>query len=332
MTPRLPKNIVFQGDFYVAKNQEPFDRLQSALKAKQMGFDSFGAEFLFMHTNDVQNLDMQQKRALQIMKTLKDSFEKTHASIHAPWMPETVEPAAYLTELKKNVSALSNWGSEFADVINVHVGVVSMEHWKKNIHKNWEYKNKLVEMIIDSLEQMQDLEVAVCVETITAPLTQYGLAAFTALLPSDLKRLSKPKKIGLTIDTAHAGLVISACQHMVQTNELVPGFFEEEWSEIRMVAKKQAHAFSDFGKKVGLVHFNSFWSKPGPPYEIFDGSPIGEGDWKKEKLFDWLEILAQQSGKKRLGATLEIKEKNYASFPNFEKTMHVIAEYYGLEH
>ncbi len=327
-----PKNIFFLTDFYPAKKEQLEPRMEIARLAQKKGFKKFGGEFLFMNSSDVQNLKEQKKQAIQIKEKLDSLFDKTIFSIHAPWF--SFEETAFELGKKQfqTVQQLLDFCPEFVKIINVHAGTVPLEYWNQKLGNHPEQKRKNFEIVKNQLGELADCDERICVETLFAPLDEEDGANYLANLPSDVLKLASHKKIGITVDTAHAGMTIESCKKMVRNKELYNGFFENEWSEIQTVAKNSQKEFTQLRKKIRHIHFNDYaFRKDQKLKSTLDGAIPGMGVTPKKELFEWLEALAKASEKKEIGATLEIKEKDYNHLENQKKTVEIMADYYGLK-
>lgn len=329
---RLPKNIFFLTDFYPAKNEQLEPRLRIAKYAAEQGLTRFGGEFLFIRSEDVLNLKKQGRLAVLVREKLSSLFDKTYFSIHVPWLP--FEKTGF--ELGKtqfnSIRQLLDFCPEFVKILNVHAGTVSLEYWNQKLKNNPKQKKQNRELVLNRLDELADLDDRICVETLFAPLDEENGANYLANLPMDIIQLAKNKKVGITVDTAHAGMTIESCKKMIQNKELFNGYFEDEWNEIKKTASDGRKAFTAFGKKINHIHFNDFkFGENALPVGSADGAIPGLGTTQKKELYEWLNALAKASEKKEIGATLEIKEKSYDNLKNQQKTIQIIADYYGLE-
>ncbi len=328
----LPKNIFFLTDFYPAKKEQLEPRMEIARLAQKKGFKKFGGEFLFMNSSDAQRLKEQEKQAIQIKEKLDSLFDKTLFSIHAPWF--SFEETAFELGKKQfqTVQQLLDFCPAFVKIINVHAGTVPLEYWNQKLKNDSQQKRKNFETVKHQLDSLADLDDRICVETLFAPLDEKNGANYLANLPSDVLKLASHKKIGITVDTAHAGMTIESCKKMIQNKELFDGYFEDEWNEIKKTAVDGQKAFTAFGKKINHIHFNDFkFGENALPVGPADGAIPGLGTTPKKELYEWLNALAKASGKKEIGATLEIKEKSYGQLENQQKTIKIMADYYGLK-
>ncbi|MFH0955542.1 MAG: hypothetical protein V1777_05545 [Candidatus Micrarchaeota archaeon] len=327
----LPKNIFFLTDFYLAKNEQLEPRLTIAKYAAERGLNRFGGEFLFIRTEDVSNLKKQAQQALGIKEQLDSLFDKTYFSIHAPWVPFEKTGFEFGKTQFNNILQLLDFCPEFVKILNVHAGTVSLEYWNKKLKNNPNQKKQNMELVRNRLDELADLDSRICVETLFAPLDEENGANYLANLPKDVLQLAKNKKVGITVDTAHAGMTIESCKKMIQNRELFNGYFENEWDEIKKTALGGRKEFTAFGKKINHIHFNDFKSgEKAVPAGLADGAIPGLGTTPKKELYEWLNALAEGSGKKEIGAALEIKEKSYGKLKNQQKTIQIIADYYGL--
>jgi sugar phosphate isomerase/epimerase len=326
---RMPSNLVFQSDFYLTKDKQNEPRMGLAKKASRLGFRKFGAEFLFMHTQDLQNLSRQEKQARSIKKELEEIFDETYFSVHAPWLPVN-ETAFEISETAaQNVEQLLNWCADFVDVVNLHATVVPLAYWKEK-NPSFEQKNEWRERTAEKLADLRDSK-RIAVESVWSPMDAHGMVGYAACLPNDLLKLAKAAKTGVTIDTAHSGIVIEACRQMAKEQKLFTGFFEEDWKEIQKVAKKGPTVFEKIGKKIRHLHCSDFkLGKEQSMEKAQDGKVVGEGNTPTLEWFSQVERLARIAGKKQIGATLEIMEDNYLLLPNAERMIQTLADWYGL--
>lgn len=329
----LPKNVFFLTNFYPAKNEQVEPRLRIAKYAAEQGLTRFGGEFLFIRTEDVSNLKKQGQRAVRVKEKLDSLFDKTYFSIHAPWLPFEKTGFELGKTQSNTIRQLLDFCPEFVKILNVHAGTVPLKYWKQKLKNNPKKKKQNMELVLNQLDELAGLDSRICVETLFAPLKdEENGANYLANLPKDTLQLAKNRKVGITVDTAHAGMTIESCKKMIQNKELFDGYFEDEWSEIKKTAVDGQKAFTAFGKKINHIHFNDFkFSENALPVGPADGAIPGLGITPKKELYEWLNALAKASEKKEIGATLEIKEKNYDQLENQQKTIKIMADYYGLK-
>ncbi|MBU0635519.1 sugar phosphate isomerase/epimerase [Candidatus Micrarchaeota archaeon] len=328
----LPKSVFFLTDFYSAKKEQIEPRLKIARYANELGFEQFGGEFLFINPNDVQNLKEQKKYGIKVKEKLDSLFDHTYFSLHAPWFPPDKTAFEMGKKPFENVQALLDFCPEFVEIINVHTGTIPFEYWDQKLKNNPQQKQKNLEIVKQQLEKLADTDDRICVENLYTPVNKKYGTNYLANLPSDLAKMSENPKIGITIDTAHAGMTIESCKRMVQNQKLFNGFFENEWNEIQSIAKNGPKEFTDLGEKIRHIHFSDFnFNTSTIPKSTEDGAVPGLGVTPKKELFEWLEKLVIASEKKKIGVTLEIKEKKYDCLKNQEKTLEIIASHYGIE-
>ncbi len=319
-------------DFYLAKKEQLAPRMRLTRLAKKTGFERFGAEFLFMHSNDLQGLKKQERLAREIKKEFEALFDQTYFSIHAPWEPADQTLLFPESQQSKNLSHLLSFCSDFIDVVNVHVGSVGISKWDTGLKNNFDKKKEMLKGARDELERLGDFGPRVCVETLYSPDHVGNQVNFASSLPQDLLFLSKSKNIGITLDTAHVGLAIESCRFMLRHEKLLTGFFEEEWKSIQTVAKKRFSAFEEFENKLWHVHLNGYQTNKGRHSGSGkDGLPLEKEKKATAELLGLMQRLAENTNKKQVGVTLEIQESNYQKLVNAEKTIRTIGAYYGLE-
>lgn len=333
MPNQLPPNIVFLTDFYLNKDPQKNPRLGFAKKAVDMGLRGFGGEFLFMQNADLNGLEKQVQKARQIKKQLETWFEQTYFSIHAPWLPLEKTMLEEKNSQSKNLQRLLSFCSDFVEIVNVHVGLVPLDYWKKKLENNIEQKRENMEKIKTKLDALSDFGNRLCVESMFSDFLVSKQPSYMTNLPSGLNYFSTLRNVDVTIDTAHTGITIKQCEWMEKNRVLLPGFFEEDWKEIRKVAEKKMAAYVDGIKKIGHIHFNDFEIKKTDEIGLAqDGHPIGGGSTSPKILFEWLDALANRSKKNKIGVTLEIKEQNYSELKNSMQTLQAIGEQYGIGH
>jgi len=317
--------VVFEQDIYLAKESEARARMKIAEKAKQIGFLRFGGEFLFMKSNDVQDLEKQEELAREIFKQHENLFDETYFSIHCPWIPTDSTSIETSLEALQTLEKLLSFAPDLVSVINLHFGIVPLD--RKSVFDSFEKKKEVLETLGGVLNDLNHNDQRICVETILMPSDLPDSFFYSGMLPSDFKFLTKNKNVGVTIDTCHAGISQENCREMLQKNALCEGLEKKDLDEVNALAKDPIEAYLSLGNKIWHVHYSDYKNRPGQ--KPLHGPPFPDGERNENDLWKDLERIRKATDKKKLGATLEIVETDYLTCSNMWQSLQWIARQGG---